>query len=394
MLKDLWKTRQKTHIQAMLKYMKYIFNDHFVIVLFICLGFLMIAYAHFVLHVTAEVLHHPLMTLGLVGLFSVSVLFGRLATLLKPADTHFLSVMESQWDVYMTQAKWYSMIIPSVWYISLVILSYPLIVALNIPLYYCLFMIMFSLKWIQFTAIHYAFKSSRLKHRYVTCGILFYSVLVFAFAFYVSMILAIALSLLGVFFTHYTCRQGVYQWEKMLSYELKRQNSVFRFIQLFVDVPIYHEKYKPRKYLNACLSKTANMHTYIMERLFLRASHYLGLSIRLSLISIVFMLFLPNDLVKLGIGVATAYITAFQLLPLYVHYQDVMHLLGWPMRSEAKKSAFLSSLKRILSVQTIISHVFLFIIIRDIHVLISVFGTLLFIYIILPLYIKQKIDKM
>lgn len=53
MMKQLYKQRARLHLEKMMKYMKYIFNDHLMIVLFFLLGGLALSYSSLLKTLTA-----------------------------------------------------------------------------------------------------------------------------------------------------------------------------------------------------------------------------------------------------------------------------------------------------------------------------------------------------
>lgn len=86
----IFEARVRKYQKKSMKYIRYMLNDHFLIVLFFLFGFIMVQYSSWIQ--TIRVLEWPL--LGLLAVLLASVpFFGGVATLLEPADGIFLSVV-------------------------------------------------------------------------------------------------------------------------------------------------------------------------------------------------------------------------------------------------------------------------------------------------------------
>lgn len=112
-MRQLWQKRVRQHIQEQVKYLKLVFNDHFVLALIFLLGALGYTYANAVKALDPSAWWLKLL-LSLVLLAAVS--FGRFATLLKEADSVFLLPKESDLPVYLKAARGYSAWLPVIFY--------------------------------------------------------------------------------------------------------------------------------------------------------------------------------------------------------------------------------------------------------------------------------------
>lgn len=101
-LDSIWKRRQQLHLKKFSRYSKYIFNDHFVLVLLFLLGALAYQYSEFVKTVTPDFLWGKLL---IVAIFSGSIFIGKLATFLEPADQVFLLAKERNGEAISAKRK-------------------------------------------------------------------------------------------------------------------------------------------------------------------------------------------------------------------------------------------------------------------------------------------------
>lgn len=82
-MKKLWQTRLKQHSQAQFKYLKLVFNDHFVLVLIILLGALLYGYSQVVKTMTAAWWLPGALAIVFTALLGI----GRLASLVQKKPT-------------------------------------------------------------------------------------------------------------------------------------------------------------------------------------------------------------------------------------------------------------------------------------------------------------------
>lgn len=92
---------------------------------------------------------------------------------------------------------------------------------------------------------------------------------------------------------------------------------------------------------------------FVFENL-LRASDYLGLYIRLTVIGALALYFLSFGLGQIFFALLFLYLTAFQLLPLWNHHQNKLWVDLYPVAEKHKKAAFQLLLTFIIGLQTLI----------------------------------------
>src|SRR5699024_442805 len=105
----IWKRRVTEHQKKMMKYLKYVLNDHFVIVCLFLLGALGYAYSEMLKSVSTDFAYGKVLAWIV---FSSLIFIGNLATLIQPADSVFLLQKEAEMEGYFKKAKSYSLILP------------------------------------------------------------------------------------------------------------------------------------------------------------------------------------------------------------------------------------------------------------------------------------------
>ena len=108
-MKGFFSQRLQRHQKQMSRYLRYVFNDHFAILITFLMGGLGLYYSNFL-----KTLPRPFPQGGIVLLLIWLALLsvGKLATLVKPADLIFLLAKEKQMADYLAQALRYSMWLP------------------------------------------------------------------------------------------------------------------------------------------------------------------------------------------------------------------------------------------------------------------------------------------
>lgn len=84
MIAKLFKERSKRFNARCAKYSRYVFNDHFILVLLFLLGFVLVQYSQLLRHFPKNLGNHSWFTCTL----SVITFLGNIATYLEPADKH------------------------------------------------------------------------------------------------------------------------------------------------------------------------------------------------------------------------------------------------------------------------------------------------------------------
>ena len=91
MIAELFKERSRRFTTRCAKYSRYVFNDHFILVLLFLLGFVLVQYSQLLRHFPKN----PwAIILALLVLCLLLPFWGNIATYLEPADKHYLLVKE------------------------------------------------------------------------------------------------------------------------------------------------------------------------------------------------------------------------------------------------------------------------------------------------------------
>ena len=299
---ELFETRVRKYQKKSMKYMRYVLNDHFLIVLFFLFGFIMVQYSSWIQSI--RVLELPL--LGLIGALLASVpFFGGVATLLEPADGIFLSVVGQDFKAYLQKAILRSWMLPILVMLASTGIIFPIVAqafGTNLSMFVKLFLLQVFFKDLLFRCTKYAYRGVLHFTWMEKLGIYMIAVVTF-FGMFLwisegwSIVLLVIPVLLSIFVEQYYGKAAfVYQFDKMIEMELERQQRIYRLFALFVDVPMLHKPHAHRRtYLDGVLKMLVGNqpsgHRYLVSRTVIRTSQYMSLLLQLAVVSFVVALF-------------------------------------------------------------------------------------------------------
>lgn len=361
-MNKIWNQRLSQYQQKLLKYLRYVFNDHFVIALFFVFGAVCYGYFNFIDHYV-----HPLTLLDrFVAIIALMVILqiGKFATLLQKPDIVFLLPNDYRINDYLIKARHHSMTMTALIQIGCGLITVPFLVrALHFKwLDWAVLLISQVLfKWMQLLfeetgLFDQKWNSSQmqiLKHGLPLIGI--------AAGIVLSPWLSLGIAVIGwgsMFQLRKKASYHVFKWKDAIAAEDKRVMRIYKFFSLFTDVPEVHQKIKRRRYLDWLLPRiqqdSHQTYKYLYWRGFWRNSEYSGLFMRLTIIGILLMLFINLKWVSLLIGLLFIYLTSFQLIPLANQFYDIVFTHLYPVKLSQQLASFRKILGALTAVQAVI----------------------------------------
>ncbi|HEM3576608.1 TPA: ABC transporter permease [Streptococcus suis] len=301
-MKTLFQKRRRDFIERCSKYLRYVLNDHFVLVLMVFLGFLSLQYRQLLIAFPENTWPIILIVLAISFLILFS---GSIATYLEEADQVFLLTKEKEVLEELAAASRRSYLLWSGLQVLVQLLLLPV---------------------------------------YLKLGLAVWLVVV-----YIVVLLVAKYFLVKYQLATYQ-QQGVLNWSTAIQDEQKRKQTILRFFALFTTVKGISTTVKPRKYLNGILRLLRSRQTwfYLYLRAFLRAGDYFGLSLRLFLLILLSLIAIEEAWLSIGLVLVFHYLLLFQLLGLYKHY-DYQYLTQlYPLDKKGKIRDFQRLLRVIL----------------------------------------------
>lgn len=396
--------RLARHLKKMMKYMRYVFNDHFVLVCVFLLGGLGFYYSE-VLKTLPEnfVWGRPLVII----LWLVILQIGRLATLAEEADKVFILPKELEMKAYLNRALRYSIWLPLVALVLIGGMSMPLVVVSTgwefSTFFY--FIVMLGLMKIShlFVQKYDLYQISSKEYSLSFMLWLLSSLGIIALSLYTIPVAGLAgafVQVVGFYLVLQKKEQAVsLDWEKMIQKEKSRMHRIYQFIHLFTDVPEISSSVKRRKVLDPVLVKikktSENTYLYLYARSFLRGSEYSGLFIRLVLVGGVILFFLKEFWISMGVSVLFVYLIGFQLIPIYTQFDYMVMTRLYPVPNSQKKQAVSKLVTILLFVAAVLFSIFVLIALPDVKESLLIIGAL-FIEVVLfaKFYVPYRLKKM
>lgn len=360
-MKEIWSTRLSKYQQKLLKYLRFVFNDHFIIALFFIFGALCYGYVvlldRYVVKGTA--LDMFLMIVLLYGFLHI----GKFATLVEQPDIIFLLPKDFQMNEYLNNALHHCFGINGLIQSVLTITVVPFLVrALGFngigwimlligQIFYKFVLLiidkisLFNIEW-----------KNSIIGRIVYWGIPLIGIGL-GIAINPLFSLLIALLMWGTLFNLQSKLQGkhLFRWKNAIQIEEQRLTRIYKFFSLFTDVPEVQQTVKRRKYLERFLPKynedSSQTYNYLFWRAFCRSTEYFNLFVRLTVIAVLVIYFVHIKWLMLVIGGLFVYLTGFQLLPLYHQFDDLVFTHLYPIAIKDKISSFKKILQRILMIE-------------------------------------------
>lgn len=355
-MNKIWNQRLDQYQQKLLKYLRYVFNDHFVIALFFVFGAVCYGYFNFIDHYV-----HPLTFFDrLVAIVALMIILqiGKLVTLLQKPDIVFLLPNDYRINDYLIKARHHSMTMTALIQISCGLITVPFLVRILHFKWFDWVILIVSqvlLKWMQLLFeenVLFDQKWNSGQMQLLKQGI---SLIGIAIGILVSPWMTLIIAVVswgGMLQLRKKANYHVFKWKDAIAAEDKRVMRIYKFFSLFTDVPEVHQKIKRRRYLDRLLPRfqqdSRQTYKYLYWRGFWRNSEYSGLFMRLTIIGVLLMLCINLKWVSLLIGLLFVYLTSFQLIPLANQFYDIVFTHLYPV----KPSQQLASFRKVLGVLT------------------------------------------
>lgn len=353
---ELYRKRQSDYFKQIFKYLRYVLNDFFILSVLFALGGLGLAYSDYVKslsHPSNLWYSKPLFVLIVIILLQV----GKPKTLLKKADAVFLLARETEMGQYLKRSFLSSYLSgAAVVLIGGLVLVPFMLFACDISRTNVLLIIFLMLAGKTFVLLaefaeFYDEKFSSLPFELIFRALL--PILALSLAVFSNAVLGLCLMLVAIFLLMQNIRQNVYQkmfrWNFAIERETARMMGLYRFFNLFCDVPYVVAKARRRRFLDAFLPKPnpENPYRYLYVRGLVRSGEYSSLLIRLLVLGSVILAFLDTYL-SLLIAAVFLYMLGFQLIPLATNYEEIVFMHIYPQGFEKKISGFRGVLRTVM----------------------------------------------
>ncbi|MEW4355196.1 ABC transporter permease [Streptococcus pneumoniae] len=349
-MREVLQKRRRDFVEDCMKYLRYVFNDHFVLFLLVFIGFLALQYRALLQEVTG---YSSLVLLGLSVLSLALLPLGFIATYMERADKLFLLAKEEELRIWLVAASRRSYLFWAVLQSLVLLVVLPIFLALKWSIWlYILYMgLMLLGKYLIFQK-----KSARL------------------------------LSETGV------------NWDFAIAQEEARKQRILRFFALFTTVKGLSNSVKRRKYLDVFLNFVPKKQSHTWQNLYLRSylrnGDLFGLTLRLLFLSLLVLVSVSEGFIAAILVLLFNYLLLFQLTALYQAY-DYQYLIRlFPLEKKDKLRGAASLIRAIGMLGLVLeAGVGLFFLAQKESLLLLIGGTLALYFIYLPYRLKRLVDE-
>lgn len=319
-------------------YNKFIFNGHFMVFLLILLGAFIFGYGEWLKHIPTNI-NFALIVAIIVAVVSLFPL----RPLLREADKIFLLPFEKHMQDYMKASLVYSYMARILAQVLLIIVFFPLFYNLSNKQFG--FYIFFAISALLLPYLGLLLRWQWYRSRLSTWSINVILFIMFTLTYYLLLgpqwywaIILVLLPIILLAIVKQSKPSQLYPWEKMIAIEKRHHMNYYKFVNMFTDVKHVKESAVRRSYLDFLLpvpkGKSFNsnaMYLFLFMRSFIRGRDAFNIILRLLIIAILLMLWLPYTIVTLIIGSLFMYITILQMSQFYSQQAYGLWPQVWPV---------------------------------------------------------------
>ncbi|GAD15670.1 ABC transporter permease [Lentilactobacillus otakiensis] len=347
-MKQLFRQRLTTHLKEMMRYLRLVFNDYFVLALLFVIGGLGYYYSNALKQLHTGLWWAPIL---IIGILLVSVQLGRFATLIEAPDYVFLLPREAELYQYLKSGFKYSLSIAVAIQVLFWILVMPFIQVTMHPMAIDLYLLLATLVILKMTWLNTDFaRKYHLKRNWLSNRPLFrwlVPVITFAFSIYVNYWSGLVVSVVALAVSYFSRNQWATRsldWTTMIADENSRMHTVYQFFNLFTDVPTLQGSVKRRRYVDVILNQIKlipkNTYLYLYAHGIVRDNEMSGLYVRLLVIGTLFLVFVKGEILPIFLSLLFVYLIGFQMIPFYFHFSDNAFVHVYPVTNEYQLKSF------------------------------------------------------
>ncbi|WP_288658200.1 ABC transporter permease [uncultured Limosilactobacillus sp.] len=352
-MSNLFNKRRQRHFMMLLKYWRLVFNDHFVIALFFLFGALAYGYAQWLPQLGPHLWWSRWL---LVAWFTVLAQVGRLATLVERPDPVFLLPMVGHMQRYLRQAGRYSLALGELMTLAGAFVALPFALTterLTMVDVVSIFLVAMLAKdsWLRLAQGMISQQWGQ-RRQWLHLAQWLLPLVVAMVTWLVNplwgLVLVIAIGANVDYF--FSPPKLTIDWRAAVKMEDDRMYSVYRFFNLFTDVPKVQGNVKRRPWANGLIRRlTVPGHpwSYLYARGLLRNTDISGVVIRLTLLAMVVAFVVPITWLNSALVVLFIYLIASQLMPLFDQFDGNVFTHLYPVPFAQRRADFSRLLVRV-----------------------------------------------
>lgn len=351
MLNKLFWQRQQRCWGHYLHYWRLVFNDHFIIALFFMAGAMAYSYDQLLPQVNPQAWWWRLILMLWVTL---AIQVGRVALFVEQPDPVFLLPLTSQIKQYLRPAWIYSTILGLIMSFALTVIALPLALTLmklstGTLIIIALTVMALKLNWLAWEKQR--FLTTPASKRLVNVMQWGATFIIAALMWTGWSIIALVVTVIIWLLSEYWNSRANFDWSVAIAYERSRTESIYRFFNLFTDVPQVQGSVKRRAWADGIIKYLARQDGqwgYLYARGFVRGSETSGLVVRLTVILAIIIFFIPVNWLQTVVLVLSLYLIISQLGPEYHQFDNKVFTYLYPLEPKDRQRAYLKLASRVM----------------------------------------------
>lgn len=356
-MNELWNSRTKQYQKMIMRYLKYVLNDHLVLALLFFGGGIGLAYSNWLKEIHPGTWYiKPLVLIGGVLL----TLLGNPVLLLKLPDKVFLVPKEKDIHQYLGKSVKRSLI--SVVLPTLIgnIILFPLLaleyhhVEAAVAITVTIFLGSMANVLRKYQTLYFDTSLSQMWFHLVVM------LIAVGLGVWISPMGGLILMAINLIFRVVLLNQVFktkrFNWNHAIDLENSRMQCLYHFFSLFTNVKQVGAEVKRRRYADGLvhiLSGKPTLFTYLYPRIMIRSGNQGGLMLRLLLLGMVIEGYSQQIPLKVIVGGLTIYLMVIQMVDIYRPVHENVFIKIYPVSPDAAEKDLLSVMKRIILISAI-----------------------------------------
>lgn len=398
-MNSLFNQRLQSHFTQMSKYLRYVFNDFFVIALMFIIGGIGYQYAMFIKHLQAGQWWEQLV-LVVVILFVIQL--NNLVTFVKRADFVFWLPKEKEFFAFLRSGLRYSKSLAVIvqimaWFVMIPFIEKAMVTTnISAILLFLVTMVVLKMMILNFQMIDNYHHNHNLLNNKVFYRVIVPLVVV-ALATYINVYVGVIIGVAMLILSHLLVtklKQQSIDWQVVIEKTESHENSLNRFFNMFTDVENMQGAVRRRSYLDSLFKMfNGDVYSVLYSRGIVRDKEISGLLTRVSILGAIIIGAIKLEWMAVLIALLFIYLIVFQLIPYFTNFEDNVFISLYPISFDQQVKSFTNVIGKIMILVIIVlmvGSIFMFNLLGSLMLLLALVIEWI---LLIKIYVPKKIKK-
>lgn len=398
-MNSLFNQRLQSHFTQMSKYLRYVFNDFFVIALMFIIGGIGYQYAMFIKHLQAGQWWEQLV-LVVVILFVIQL--NNLVTFVKRADFVFWLPKEKEFFAFLRSGLRYSKSLAVIvqimaWFVMIPFIEKAMVTTnISAILLFLVTMVVLKMMILNFQMIDNYHHNRNLLNNKVFYRVIVPLVVV-ALATYINVYVGVIIGIAMLILSHLLVaklKQQSIDWQVVIEKTESHENSLNRFFNMFTDVENMQGAVRRRSYLDSLFKMfNGDVYSVLYSRGIVRDKEISGLLTRVSILGAIIIGAIKLEWMAVLIALLFIYLIVFQLIPYFTNFEDNVFISLYPINFDQQVKSFTNVIGKIMILVIIVlmvGSIFMFNLLGSLMLLLALVIEWI---LLIKIYVPKKIKK-